>query len=280
MFLASGSLAGGLVGGYITSSLGWRWTCYIPAIMAAGLLILTFLLVPETLFDREQAMAVLRSHSSYENSDGEKKQEIAHLESVNFQVFPSYTFTRSLRMSTYRPGLLKRVFTPYITLLFPGTWMVMLQYAGLVGLVVSLSTVAPNLLAAPPYLWGANIGLINAGGLVGTIVGAVYTYLSADWWTKRTARRQSHGYSEPEARIPLLFPGVVIAVAGALAFGFCADSGTQIGWVGLEFGMGMISFGLMIVPSIGFNYIIEAYGGWASDCCKFAPHGREHRTYD
>lgn len=30
----------------------------------------------------------------------------------------------------------------------------------------------------------------------------------------------------------------------------------------------MISFGLMQVPSIGFNYLIEAFGNWASDCCE------------
>jgi len=32
----------------------------------------------------------------------------------------------------------------------------------------------------------------------------------------------------------------------------------------------MIAFGLMQVPSVGFNYIIESYGELASDCCKFS----------
>lgn len=268
IFLASGSLVGGLIGGYITASLGWRWTMYIPAIMSGALFVVAFFFVPETLFDRPKAMAAMADLNAGDSTMDEKEQ-ISRVETVRSQVFPPYTFARSLKMGTYRPGLLKRIFTPYTTLLFPGTWMVMLHYAGLVGLIVTVSTVAPTLLAAPPYLWGANSGLINAGGLVGTFLGAVYTYFSADWWTKRAAERESHGYGEPEARIPLMFPSLIIAFAGSLAFGFSAQAGTPKAWIGLEFGIGMISFGLMQVPSIGFNYLIEAYGGWASDCCKY-----------
>lgn len=130
---------------------------------------------------------------------------------------------------------------------------------GLVGLIVTVSTLAPQLLAEPPYLWGANVGLINVGGLIGTVLGAIYTYLSADYWVKRSAKREINGYGEPEARIPLMFPALVIAFAGSLCFGFSAQAATPKSWIGLEFGIGMISFGLMQVPSIGFNYLIEAY---------------------
>jgi hypothetical protein len=36
--------------------------------------------------------------------------------------------------------------------------------------------------------------------------------------------------------------------------------------VGLQVGLAMVSFGLMQAPSVGFNYIIESYGGLAGDC--------------
>ncbi|GAB7351469.1 hypothetical protein MBLNU459_g2128t1 [Dothideomycetes sp. NU459] len=263
IFLASGSLVGGLIGGYIVASLGWRWTLYIPAIMSGVLFVLTFFLVPETFFDRERAMGVVRENPS---ADSTEKAEMSRIETVTSQVFQPYTFVRSLKMGIYRPGLIKRIFTPYITLTFPGTWMVMLHYAGLVGLIVTISTLAPQLLAQPPYLWGDKVGLINVGGLIGTVLGAIYTYLSADWWVKRSAKREVHGYGEPEARVPLMFPALAIAFAGSLCFGFSAKAATPKAWIGLEFGIGMVSFGLMQVPSIGFNYLIEAYGGWSADC--------------
>lgn len=67
--------------------------------------------------------------------------------------------------------------------------MVMLHYAGLVGLIVTVSTLAPGLLAAPPYLWGSNVSLINVAGVIGTIIGGVYAYATTDWFTKRAAKR-------------------------------------------------------------------------------------------
>ncbi|KEQ82771.1 MFS general substrate transporter [Aureobasidium pullulans EXF-150] len=266
IFLASGSLVGGLIGGYITHSMGWRWTMYISAILSGALLLLSFFFVPETLFDREAAMAIVRPEGYDNDSPIGEKAEIARVETVNSVVFPKYTFARSLKVGMYRPGLLKRFITPYTTLLFPGTWMVMLHYAGLVGLIVTLSTVAPQILAQPPYLWGGSVGLINVGGLIGTVLGAIYTYFTADFIVKRQAKRERHGFSEPEARIPLMFPALLIATAGSICFGCSAQAATPKAWIGLEFGAGMVAFGLMQVPSIGFNYIIESYGGWSADC--------------
>ncbi|KAI5204838.1 MFS general substrate transporter [Aureobasidium subglaciale] len=266
IFLASGSLVGGLIGGYITHDMGWRWTMYISAILSGIVFVLSFFFVPETLFDREAAMAVVRPDGYDNDSPVGEKAEIARVETVSSAVFPEYTFARSLKIGMYRPGFWKRCITPYTTLLFPGTWMVMLHYAGLVGLVITLSTVAPQILAAPPYLWGGSVGLINVGGLIGTVLGAVYTYFTADYIVKRQAKRERHGFSEPETRLPLMFPALAIATAGSICFGFSAKAKTPLAWLGLEFGNGMVGFGLMQVPSIGFNYIIESYGGWSADC--------------
>jgi len=97
--------------------------------MSGILFVLTFLLVPETLFDRERAMNVVRDSTSGGMSANEKV-EISRVDTMASQVFMPYTFMRSLKIGMYRPGLVKRIISPYITLLFPGTWMVMLHYAG------------------------------------------------------------------------------------------------------------------------------------------------------
>lgn len=274
IFLASGSVVGGLIGGYVTEALGWRWTCYLPAILAGGLWVLVFFLVPETLYDRSRAFSLQNATRSPPTGSVDEKhqnQSTLQVESVNnAEIFAPYTYARSLKIGMYRPGLLKRFIRPYTTLLFPGTWMVMFHYAGLVGLIVTISTVSPTLLAEPPYTWGANAGLINAGALIGIILGGIYTYLVADWWIQRSAHKEIHGFGEPETRLPLMFPALFLAFAGTLIFGFSAAAATPKAWIGLEFGYGMVAFSLMQVPSIGFNYLIESYGGWASDCCKLS----------
>lgn len=131
----------------------------------------------------------------------------------------------------------------------------MLQYGALVGGVVSMATVAPMFLAAPPYLWGNNVGLSSLGGFVGVLVGALSVFLSADYLVKWRAKRETHGFSEPETRLPILAPGVFLAVTGLWTFGFSAANPSRHAWAGLVVGSGMQAAGLTMVPSIGFNYV-------------------------
>jgi MFS family permease len=277
--LALGSLIGGTCGGYVATNAGWRWTMWLSAILAGVLLLFTIFFQPEVLFDREAALARERgaqpvavgeraASSVEEKASGNPKVQMAESVHSGSHGYAPYTFARSLGFSKPRPGLLRRFWVPWLTLALPGCLMVMTHYAGLVGLIVTASSVGPSILAAPPFLWGANVGLINVAGIIGTILGGAYAYLTTDWLTKRAARHDKSGRAEPEERLPLIIPSLIIAVAGALAFGFCAQSSNPKAWIGLAFGMGMISFGLMQIPSVGFNYIVEAYGDWASNCCE------------
>lgn len=69
------------------------------------------------------------------------------------------------------------------------------------------------------------------------------------------AKHEGHGFAEPESRLPTSFPGLFIATSGLFVFGFCAQYPGPKVWVGLEVGYAMLSFGLMQVPSIDFNYV-------------------------
>ena len=295
VFLAGGPVVSGTIGGYIAGgSLGWRWTFWIPGIMAAGLFVLCFFLLPETLFDRNAVLVASESSSQTVTVESvEPKMTSRKIEKLEDTCVygathvnedrPTMTFAQSMGFPKPRPGLKGYFLSPLLAFRLPGTIMVMLPYAGLVGLIVSSSTVAPTLLAAPPYLWGANAGLSNIGGLVGTFVGAAFIYFLSDWSQKRTSRQQKHGFAEPEQRLTLIMPSLVIAVGGSLVFGFAGQYPSPTAWVGLEFGyvrlsmglkspsdavQGMLCFSIMQIPSIGFNYIIEAYGAWAADCCN------------
>lgn len=291
-FLALGSFVGGILGGYVGTDGGWRWTMWLSAILSGALLVFVFFLQPEVLFDREAALARERgaqapvpapAPAAGRETDEKTVGAPEMAESVHSApVYAPYTFSRSLGFSKPRPGLLRRMFVPWMALALPGCLMVMLHYAGLVGLIVTASTVGPTLLAEPPFLWGANVGLINVAGVIGTILGGAYAYFTTDWLTKRSARHEKRGLAEPEERLPLIIPSLVIAVAGALAFGFSAQTMVKKAWVGMAFGEAMIAFGLMQIPSVGFNYIVESYGDWASNCCEWltSPCAMYHKTPD
>jgi MFS family permease len=142
----------------------------------------------------------------------------------------------------------------------------MLQYGGLVGGVAVISTVGPQILSMPPYRWGQNAGLLFVGALVGIILGGFCTGLFADRQLKRRAREQDYGYAEPESRLILMVPALLIGTGGLVVFGFCAQYPGRYQWIGLECAYGMVAFALAQVPSIWFGYLIDAYDNLASDC--------------
>jgi hypothetical protein len=282
VFLSLGSLMGGLCGGYIVAARGLAWIHWVNVILSAVTFVLCFIFQAETLYDRPQRTVQLTNDT--DKPEVETKEAVTIADSAAPSSYPPYTYMRSLKLITYRPGIVRNFIAPYKTMRLPGVWLVSLWYAGLVGLVVTTSTIGPQLVAAPPYLWGKEVGLINVGGLIGASLGCVsfdfaihwvlvsltdiqiYTYLIADWTTKRMATKDRHGFSEPESRLVTALPALFIATSGALIFGFVAQNPSPTGWVGLQFGSGMIAFGLMQAPSVGFNYLIEAYSSVAGDC--------------
>ena len=291
--LSIGAFIGGIVGGYIAGGpLGWRWIFWVTAIISGGLFVLSFLFLPETLFDRNAALREDQysnpgtSSTSKEASEIDVKLEDAQLYGVaSSEKRPTLTFVESLGFPKPRPGFVRYFIPLLLALRFPGTLMVMLLSSGLVALIVSISTAGAQVLSAPPYLWGANVGLINIAGLVGTILGALYTYLLTDWIIKRKSKRSVYGFIEPEQRLKLIVPVLVLATAGPIVFGFAGQNPSKYGWVGLAFGYVstsvsacrllwltirkvMVCFGVMQILSVGFNYIIDSYGVWAADCRK------------
>lgn len=154
-----------------------------------------------------------------------------------------------------RGNMLYQLQKPWITLRLPATWIVMLQYGGLVGSVAVISSVGPQILRASPYLWADNSGLLFVGALIGVICGGLYTNFLADQRLKELAKQQDHGYAEPESRVPIMLPSLAIATGGLLVFGFCAQYTGQYQWIGLEFAFGMVAFALTQVPSVWFSYV-------------------------
>ena len=140
---------------------------------------------------------------------------------------------------------------------FPGTWVVTLHYAGLIGGVVTISLVGPMYVSSPPYLWGANAGLINVGGIIGAIIGYAYNHITSDRRFKEKAKMLREGVAEAEDRLPILAFPLVLATGGLLVFGFSAQYPGSSRWIGLEAGFAMLSFGLMQVPSVGFSYVSD-----------------------
>lgn len=253
IFLCLGPIVGGVAGGYTGFELGWAYNFWIATALSGACFLGVLIFVPETLYDRAHVHESARiTEDSPKEGQATHTEKLATPPSVDYR---PYTFTRSLGFRAPTGSLLRHFIQPWRTLALPGTWVVMLHYAGLVGGIVTISTVGAQLVQQPPYLWGANAGLINIGGIIGAVMGYMYTHVLSDRNLTRRARHDAHGLAEAEDRLPTMFLPLAVATCGFFVFGFCAEYPGGNRWVGLEVGYGMLAFGLMQVPSIGFNYV-------------------------
>ena len=132
MFLSSGSLAGALCGGYILGLSGYLWIHWTNVILAAICFTLSFFFQAETLFNRSLAhrnapgQELSKPSTSRTSTSGkihtiqtEDVEEDQSSERDETRYAP-YTFARSLKMGTYRPGFFHRYVTLLSTLRLPG----------------------------------------------------------------------------------------------------------------------------------------------------------------
>lgn len=252
VFLCLGSLVGGISGGYMASH-GLEWLHWVNVIITAILFLACLVFVPETLYVRaEPTTTAMTADKAKGESSQIEEVASAHPGSDGYHAF---TFLRSLKLFTYHGNLGRNFLAPWLTLRLPGVWLVMLWYAGLVGGIVTISSVGPTLVASPPYNWGRNAGLINVGGVIGSFLGAAATAALADRAITTRKNTKDGELTEPEARLPVALPGLILATTGLWTFGFCAENHGPRMWIGMQFGVGMLAFGLMQAPSVGFNYV-------------------------
>ncbi|OQE18687.1 hypothetical protein PENSTE_c017G09021 [Penicillium steckii] len=149
-------------GVFRAGNLGLAWIHWINVLVSGILFIACAMLMPETLFIRT-------STSSNPDEDSNKMEAKPDVQIVENTVssspsdnFGQHSISVSLwNLHIYQGSILEKIAAPWKTLF-------------------TITTVGPTLVAAPPYLWGNNSGLIMTGGIVGAILGLIVTNISAD----------------------------------------------------------------------------------------------------
>lgn len=173
-----------------------------------------------------------------------------------------FYIAKSLKFFTAKPGrpsnleMLRMIYYPVAFILqFPTVlWSGFLYGINLAWYNVLNGTISP-VLSSEPYNWpSALIGCVYAGPIIGAAVAAVWCGPGADYFALALARRNG-GVREPEHRLwPLLLSGVVSA-AGLILWGVGADH--NIHWVGLVFGLGMLTFGCVAGGAVAVSYNVD-----------------------
>ncbi|GAP88961.1 putative MFS transporter [Rosellinia necatrix] len=243
-----------LAGGY-----GWQLFFYVEFAFGAALLVLAFLFVEETSYDRKAVTLILTPGIENEKSgDGVKSQVLTNSSDGDAPSRKSFMQTLSLwgRVDHDVPffTMMARSFTYFLV---PQALWVITSFGVNIGLLaLAYSYTFPILITSPPYNWTViNSGLFAVAALVGYALAVPFTSSSdrlAAYFTKR-----NNGIREAEMRLGVMLPAMLIGPAGVILYGFTAERGLH--WVLYFVGGAMSYFAAYFYFSFTLAYAVDSY---------------------
>jgi MFS family permease len=281
--LFSGAFLSPVVTGYVAQELGWRWIQYILTMVSFGVLCVTFFLFEETMFYRDfsdgqhdaaQMAAVTAESLGAGSGDENEKGEISGQAEVSSQQRVESTMTEDVptgSFETYKQKLrlwgyhdqrqanpFKVFFLPFKLLFtFPALFFCGVLVGGILAWYNVVGGSLALILGNPPYNFTANnIGLTYLASVIGVTIGSFLAGWMTDFVAVKLARRNG-GIMEPEARLWMATVALIVHPAGCLLYGVGASY--HIHWIGVVFGLGLISVTLPMGSSLAFTYVLDSY---------------------
>ncbi|RDA85615.1 hypothetical protein CP532_3555, partial [Ophiocordyceps camponoti-leonardi (nom. inval.)] len=270
-----------IVTGKITESIGWEWTFNLVAIFTAVILPAVFLFCPETAFRREPG-PVANNNGSVQQVSWTAKSAADESPSPSpspaFVVFPTSSamqpigdartpkksFLQSLSLFDGRKTderywvLLLR---PFPLLMNPAfVWACLIQ-GTMIGWTVFIGVLVAILFIGPPYFWGeVAAGYTYIGPFLGAFAGFAVAGLLADSSVK-VLTRLNRGIYEPEFRIFLVIPMLILGGIGLYGFGMTADaiSSGKYHYAVPPMFFGFETAGMVVGTVASSLYIVDGY---------------------
>ncbi|MCJ1306442.1 hypothetical protein MMC25_000084 [Agyrium rufum] len=274
--------------GKITHTLGWQWSFYFIAIFAGVMLPIIFLYVPETAFRRADNLntdihadtkrlasidAEQGTNSDPYNAasraelDGNPSEK--HCESV--EAYPAMSATRGppnatllQRLSPFNgrktdENFFKLFLRPFPLFFHPAVLWGCLIQGCLIGWTVMIGVVLAAIFLGPPLFFNeVTVGYMYTGAFVGALLGFILAGLIADWSAKWMIKR-NNGVFEPEFRIVLVIPQLILGCAGLYGFGITSANVAHYGWFLPDFFFALEVMGMVIGAVASGLYIVDAH---------------------
>ena len=284
-----GSFFTPVIVGKMTHTLGWHWTFYFVAIFGGCCLPLVFFFVPETGFPRtsfstEEAISVeslileadvenghKRSKEGYENrgssvENGEGQvtsttSSTPHPQEHIIQGEPA-TFKQRLMPFNGRKtheSYFKLLLRPFPLFAQPAILWAALIQGCMIGWTVFIGVVLAAIFLSPPLFFNeVQTGYMYSGPFIGAVLGFIVAGLLADWSATQMTKWNGGTY-EPEFRIILVIPQLIIGCAGLYGFGITASDASRYKWFPPEFFFSCQVMGMVIGAVASSVYLTDAY---------------------
>ncbi|KAK3687619.1 major facilitator superfamily domain-containing protein [Podospora appendiculata] len=276
--------------GKITKELKWWWTFYLVAIFCAVCLPAIIFLCPETAYVRDASLNLdllstdnpaARKRDEAARDDPEKTADTSApsppssatgtdgvggtvTEPRVHPVKPKMSYWQSLALFNGRKtneSFWKLLLRPLPLFFQPAFLWACLIQGLLIGWTVFIGVIMAQFFMGPPLWWDeVNSGYAYTGAFVGAIIGFIIAGLLSDW-SARYLTKLNGGIYEPEFRIVLVIPQMILGCAGLFGWGVTVDGllkGEYSFYVPLTF-FALEVAGMVIGAVAGSLYIVDAY---------------------
>ncbi|KAF8464568.1 major facilitator superfamily domain-containing protein [Kalaharituber pfeilii] len=256
--------------GITTERLGYRWSFWFVAIFSGVLLPLVFLFVPETAFRRPAYLNTdLSSQEDLTNGtmqsgrSNERHEAKDELEATGDERVPEKVpFVKTLLPFNGRKTedtFWKLVIRPLPLLIHPAIFWGMVTQGTLIAWTVLIGVDIAWLYSNPPfYFTPAETGYTYASAFFGGLCGFILSGLVADWSAKFLTKLNK-GVYEPEFRIILVIPQMIIGCLGIFGFGFVTADLEKYGVAPSIFFFALEVMGMVIGAVASALYIVDAH---------------------
>lgn len=207
--LMIGPFCGPMVGGFMTKTIGWRWTAWIPAFMGYASLVLVFLFQQESYGPVILVAKASELRRLTRNWGIHAKQEEVE---VDLKELVVKNVTRPLRILFTEPIVL--VITVYMSFIYGLLYLNLTAYAIVFEQIYGFSLGVAGI----PYM----------ALIVGVAIGfACVVAINGDYVRRLEA---NNNIPVPEWRLPLTMVGGIVFALGLFWFGWTGYMGPTIPW--------------------------------------------------
>lgn len=296
--------------GKITHTIGWQWTFYFVAIFCGVCLPLIFFFCPETAYRRdtslnldllakdeltkvlpkeqENGVAAVTRKEDHEgeiyavetHETGQAKNQGETVEArVDNAIPQKASFAQSLALFNGRKTdeqFWKLLLRPLPLFLQPAFLWACLIQGCMIGWTVFIGVILAQFFLATPLWWNeVQTGYAYTAAFIGALIGFVIAGILSDWSAKLMTK-WNNGVYEPEFRIVLVIPQMILGCAGLYGWGKTVDGllhETYHYTVPLTF-FGFEVAGMVIGAVASSLYIVDAYRK------SFLPNSMDHFLRD
>jgi len=274
--------------GKITSnpSLYWPWTFYFVAIFCALSLPAIIFFCPETAYRRDASLNLdlldtanpaaktdaetnpspndSNTPAIVQGSGGPSQVNCTNDTEKHHSVSPKVTFVQSLALFNGRKSdetfwkLLLRPFPLFIQPAF--LWACLIQGL-LIGWTVFIGVIMAQFFLSTPLWWSeVETGYAYTAAFIGAILGFVIAGSLADW-SAQYMTKLNGGVYEPEFRIVLVIPQLILGCTGLIGFGITIDGllFRKYHWAVPLFFFALEVAGMVVGAVASSLYIVDAY---------------------